>query len=57
MPRFSARTTVPLRPLLTRMGMRAVWDPAVADLRGIADPAVAGEPPLARQRRDRGRVS
>ncbi|MFN8619756.1 MAG: serpin family protein [Chloroflexota bacterium] len=46
MPRFSARTTVPLRPLLTRMGMRDVWDPATADLRGIADPAATGEAPL-----------
>jgi serpin B len=46
MPRFSARTNVPLKPLLQRMGMRDVWVPGTADLTGIADPSQTGEPPL-----------
>jgi serpin B len=46
MPRFSARTSVALRPLLTAMGMRRVWLPGTADLTGIADPTVTGEAPL-----------
>ncbi len=46
LPRFSARTTLPLKPLLQRMGMRAVWDPDAADLTGIADPRGTGEPAL-----------
>lgn len=46
MPRFSARTTVALKPLLQKLGMRAVWQPGVADLTGIADPADTGEAAL-----------
>ena len=46
LPRFSARTQVALKPLLQKMGMRAVWIPGEADLTGIADPADTGEAPL-----------
>ena len=46
LPRFSTRTRVPLKPLLQKMGMRAVWTPDGADLTGIADPAETGEAPL-----------
>lgn len=46
LPRFSARTNVPLKPLLQRMGMRDAWSPGAADLTGIVDPSETGEAPL-----------